>query len=188
MKKSGSGPIPPRRARFAEEYVIDFSATDAATRAGYATKYASRAGWVLLQDPRVQDAVREQIRARIERTQITQDQVLRALAAIVFFDPRKLFDADGRPKPISDLDDYTAAAISGVEVQETLGGENVTVRVKKYRVVDKNPALGNAMKHLGMLKENILVNGGDKPVEVSVQHSVTESLLDAIKARLRARR
>lgn len=39
--------LTPRQRRFAEEYIVDFNATAAAIRAGYATTYADRQGHLL---------------------------------------------------------------------------------------------------------------------------------------------
>lgn len=42
-----------RQRRFAEEYVIDYNATGAALRAGYASSYANRQGYQLMAHPDV---------------------------------------------------------------------------------------------------------------------------------------
>ncbi len=185
--------LTPRQAEFARQYLIDLSSANAAVRAGFAPKFAARQGYKLLQLPHVQDAIREQMEARNKRTQLDQDRVLRELAAIAFFDPRKLFDADGRPKPITELDDATAAALNGLDVQEVFegsGDDRVFVGyLKKYKVADKNTALANAMKHLGLLKDSLALTGPvGGPVEVSVKQEVSEALVTSLKAAIRARR
>jgi len=38
------------------------------------------------------------------------------------FDPRKTFDAHGKPKPITELEENEAAAIAGFEVHAELKG------------------------------------------------------------------
>ncbi|WP_310731021.1 terminase small subunit, partial [Burkholderia multivorans] len=107
-----------KHQRFVDEYLIDLNATKAAERAGYSKRTAGQIGFELLKKPEIAEAISEAMKAREQRTGITQDRVLRELARIAFFDPRKLFDADGRPLPISELDDDTAAAIAGLDVFE----------------------------------------------------------------------
>lgn len=182
--------LTPRQALFAQEYPVDFNATQAARRAGYASGTAVKIGHKLLLVEHVQAAIREQLEERTKRTHITQDRVLQELAALAFFDVRKLFAADGSPIPINELDDATAAAINGLDVLEQFegSGENrqFVGAVKKYRVTDKNTALSNVMKHLGMLKETLAVTGANGgAVELDVKQSVTLALSAAIKARLK---
>ncbi|WP_310715492.1 terminase small subunit, partial [Burkholderia multivorans] len=107
-----------KHQRFVDEYLIDLNATKAAERAGYSKRTAGQIGFELLKKPEIAEAISEAMKAREQRTGITQDRVLRELARIAFFDPRKLFDSDGRPLPISELDDDTAAAIAGLDVFE----------------------------------------------------------------------
>lgn len=183
----------PRQAVFCAEYITDFNATQAAIRAGYASKYAARVAYKMLLQPHIQEAVNREITARAKRTHITQDRVLRELAAVAFFDPRKLFAPDGSPLPINELDDATAAALGGLDVQEVFEGtgENRVFvgYVKKYKVTDKNAALGNAMKHLGMLKESLALSGPEGgPVEVNVKQAITTTLVANLKKVLHARR
>ena len=183
----------PRQAVFCAEYITDFNATQAAIRAGYASKYAARVAYKMLLQPHIQEAVNREITARAKRTHITQDRVLRELAAVAFFDPRKLFAPDGSPLPINELDDATAAALGGLDVQEVFegSGENRVFvgYVKKYKVADKNAALSNAMKHLGMLKESLALSGPDGgPVEVNVKQAITTTLVANLKKVLHARR
>lgn len=69
---------------FAEEYIIDFNATQAAIRAGYSTKTASSIGAENLRKPKIQELISEAIRDRIARTHITQERVVLELASVAF--------------------------------------------------------------------------------------------------------
>lgn len=75
-----------RQKAFAEEYIVDFNATQAAIRAGYSKKTAYSQGQRLLKNVEVQKRVTEAIQDRIRRTHITQDRVVLELAAIAFAD------------------------------------------------------------------------------------------------------
>ena len=52
-----------------------------------------------------------------ERAMLTKIDVLNELAKIAMFDIRNLYDDDGEMIPLHELDDATAACITGVEAQ-----------------------------------------------------------------------
>jgi phage terminase small subunit len=174
-----------KQQRFVDEYLVDLNATQAAIRAGYSKKTAHAIGEENLRKPEIQAALQERMKARQERTEITQDAVLKELARIAFFDPRKLFRPDGSPKPINELDDDTAAALAGMEVLEEFEGtgkDRVFIGyTKKYKIADKNSALTNAMRHLGMLNDKMQLTGKDGgPIQ---QSNVTpEQLAEAVRS------
>lgn len=181
-----------RRRRFAAEYIIDFNKTAAAVRAGYSPRSAYSRGSALCKMPDVQRYIQEEQEERARRIHVDADRTLRELARVAFFDARKLFNPDGSPKPIHKLDDDTAAAVSGLDVQEVYegsGADRVFVGyVKKYRISDKNAALTNCLKHLGLLKETVVhtdPNGG--PVAMTLTHDAAAALTEALKEKLRAR-
>ena len=113
-----------KQQRFVDEYLKDLNATQAAIRAGYSAKTAYAIAEKLLRKVEIQQAVQDAKKARSERTEINQDRVLQELARLAFFDPRKMFHGDGSPKAIHELDDDTAAAVSGL---------NVVVEHRKFR-------------------------------------------------------
>lgn len=117
-------------------------------------------------------ANKDKIRVRLDelknelksRNMITAERVMAEYAKLAFFDPRKLFNADGTPKNITELDDDTAAALAGLDVQDVYEGYGEDRRfigyTKKYKLSDKRAALDSIAKCLGMFKENVNVNGG----------------------------
>ena len=66
-----------KQKAFCEEYLIDLNATQAAIRAGYKEKTAAVTGSENLIKPNVQEYISFLQGKREERTQITQDDVLR---------------------------------------------------------------------------------------------------------------
>lgn len=163
-----------KQAAFVAEYLVDLNATQAAIRAGYSARTARQIGHRLLTEVDIQAAIAEAQKARSQRLEITADRVLLELARLAFFDPRKLLNADGTPKALHELDDDTAAAIAGLDVLEEFDGsgeDRVQIGVvKKYKIADKNTALTNAMRHLGMLRDKTELtgpNGG--PLQQNVQ-------------------
>jgi hypothetical protein len=76
---TAAGILTPKQRRFAEEYLVDLNATQAAIRAGYSAATAGQIGYENLTKPEVQVAVWQAQAARSERVKITQDDVLRGL-------------------------------------------------------------------------------------------------------------
>ena len=157
---------------FVDEYLKDLNATQAAIRAGYSAKTAYAIGDKLLKKTEVQQALTVAMSRREKRTHITQDRVLQELARLAFFDPRKMFHGDGSPKAIHELDDDTAAAISGLDVVNVGNSEIGIGQVLKYKIADKGAALANAMRHLGMFTDKL---------DVSITGALAERLARAKK-------
>lgn len=174
-----------KQRRFVEEYLVDLNATEAARRAGYKGNEATLAsvGSENLGKPYISSFIQEEMARRSERTQITQDRVLQEIARIAFLDPRKLFDKEGKPIPISDLDDDTAAAIAGLDVLEQYEGSGQDRQfvgyVKKIKLCDKNSALEKLCRHLGMFNDKLKLQG-DKDNPVKVVHESVETYLQEL--------
>ena len=147
--------LTPKQKAFVSEYLIDLNATQAAIRAGYSPKTANEQGARLLANVSIAQTIQKAMQDREQRTEITQDRVLQEYARLAFYDPRKLFQPDGTPKPIETLDDDTAAALAGLEVREEFEGTGqdrvFTGYTKKYKLANKLGALDSLAKHLGML-------------------------------------
>ena len=136
-----------KQKRFVSEYLVDLNATRAAERAGYKDPNKGRQ---LVTKSNVSEAIQKAMQKREQRTEITQDMVIAELAKLGFFDIRKLFDKDGKPLDISKLDDDTAAALVGLDVQDVADGDgNYVGFLKKYKMADKIKALELIGKHLG---------------------------------------
>lgn len=76
---------------------------------------------------------------------VTKESLVAQLARIALFDPGRLFDEEGTPLPITDLDPDTRVALAGLDVNELYSGSGdsrVQVGVmKKYRITDKLKAI-----------------------------------------------
>lgn len=143
---------------FVAEYLKDRNGTQAAIRAGYSAKTAQQQSSDLLLKPLVRAAIEAVVVKAEAKAELTVERTLREVARLAFFDPRKLLNPDGSPKPINELDDDTAAGIAGMDIQEQYegsGADRVFVGyVKKYKIADKNAALEKAMKHLGQYERD----------------------------------
>lgn len=175
-----------KQRRFVEEYLVDLNATQAAVRAGYSQKTAGQIGGENLEKPEIAAAIQDAQARRSERTEITQDMVLRELAKIGFADIRKvvrwsnteLQTAETEDGPITvpyhglmltsadEIDDDTAAAISEI----SQGKEGLKVKFH-----DKKGALVDIGRHLGMFKDRLEHSGPDGgPI------SVTPTLIELV--------
>jgi phage terminase small subunit len=147
-----------KQLQFVKEYVKDRNGTQAAIRAGYSEKTAYSIAANLLRKVEVVSAIEEQTAAIEKAATITPARVMQEYARIAFFDPRKLFDDDGTPKAVTDLDDDTAAAVSGIEIV-TIGNSEIGVgQVRKYRIADKKGALDSVAKILGMMTDKTKID------------------------------
>lgn len=166
-----------KQTRFVEEYLIDLNATQAAIRAGYSAETARAIGCENLTKPNIAQAIADAQMERSRRTEITQDRVLAELAKIGFADMRKLlkwtgnnpqFDPDDAETTgevsisvanfvqlfdSDELDDNIVGAIA--EISQTKDG------ALKVKLHDKQAALVNIGKHLGMFKERVEHTGRD---------------------------
>lgn len=145
--------LTPKQERFVQEYLVDLNATAAAKRAGYNEKTAYSMGQRLLKNVEVQSSIQEAQKSLRNRTEITQEMVIRETAKLAFFDVRKMFDKDGKPLDISQLDDDTAAALVGLDVQDVYNFSEDEKQfigyVKKYKMADKLKALELLGKRFG---------------------------------------
>ena len=142
-----------KQKRFVAEYLVDLNATQAAIRAGYSQNTARAIGCENLTKPDIQQAIQEERAKLSKRTEITQERVLQEYARIAFFDPRKMFDKEGNPLNVNELDDDTAAAVAGLEVVREFDEDTgVTSFTKKYKITNKLGALDSIAKHLGMFE------------------------------------
>lgn len=155
----------PKQAKFVAEYLISGNATQAALAAGYSPKTAHVIGQENLKKPVIASLLQvknTEIAARqderLAAMELTKERVQREIARIAFFDARKMFDKDGNPLAITELDDDTAACIVGLDVLEEwegVGENRVLVgHVKKYKIANKNVALDQASKILGMYEKD----------------------------------
>ncbi len=155
----------PKQAKFVAKYLIPGNATQAALAAGYSPKTAHVIGQENLKKPVIASllaAKNTEIAARqderLAAMELTKERVQREIARIAFFDARKMFDKDGNPLAITDLDDDTAACIVGLDVLEEWAGtgeDRVLIgHVKKYKIANKNVALDQASKILGMYEKD----------------------------------
>lgn len=72
-----------RQRKFCDEYLVDLNATQAAIRAGYSENYANTNAAKLLQNTTIAEKIQKRKQDRIDRTEITQDFVLKELVDLL---------------------------------------------------------------------------------------------------------
>jgi phage terminase small subunit len=149
---------------FVAEYLVSLDATSAAIKAGYSQKSAQSLGCQLLKHPKVSAEIAKKTGKRLNRLEITADLVLQELAKLAFLDPRKFYREDGSLKSIPELDDESAAALAGMEVEEAYehfgkGQAKPTGVIKKIKFADKGQNLERLGRHLKLFTDKLEVTG-----------------------------
>lgn len=142
-----------KQKRFVTEYLVDLNATAAAKRAGYNEKTAYSIGQENLKKPEIQAALKKAMERREKRTEITQDSVLKELAAIGFSNAADFVKVSGGTVKITDTD------LIEKEKLPALAGVKETQNGIEIKLHDKVKALELIGKHLGMFDGS----GGARP-------------------------
>jgi phage terminase small subunit len=203
--------LTPKQEAFCQKYIELGNASEAYRVAYDAARMKADTVHVkaceLLKNGKVAVRVEELQAALRRRHEVTVDRVMREYARLAFLDIRKAFDAEGNLKPVHELDDDTAAAIAGLEVEELRvpgvadqtqepqghGGSlqrsragTFAGRLKKVKLADKKGALDSLAKHLGMFTDKVEVTGKGGKDLLPARPPTDEELADAV-ARLDAR-
>ena len=152
-----------KQQRFVDEYLIDLNATQAAIRVGYSKKTADQQASRLLTNIKVREYLAQRQADRANRTEITQDKVLKELAKIGFSDIRKIVRwgetqvrmVDGEDDGPEDMVPYHGLAlIDSTEIDDNTAGAIAEVSQGrdglKVKLHDKKGALVDIGRHLGM--------------------------------------
>lgn len=136
-----------KQEAFCREYLVDFNATQAALRAGYAKKSARQQAADLLSKPNIAARLQVLMEERNKRVDVDADWVLRRLVMIASADLRTILDEQGNVLPPDMWPDEVAAAVEGIEVSE-IGHEGQSIGlVKKIRRASVLKALELAGRH-----------------------------------------
>lgn len=163
-----------KQEMFVSEYLKDLNATQAAIRAGYSDKSASRIGVELLNKTQVAAAIAESKAKRLEETKVDANYVLKRLIEIDEMDVCDILDNVGNFKPIIEWPKCWRRTISGLDIQELMVGEVETV-MRKIKWPDK-------VKNLELLGKHIDVQAFKEQKELSGNIAVShEQMLDQLK-------
>lgn len=99
------------------------------------------------------------------RNEVTVERVLQERARLAFHDVRKFFNEDGTLKAIHELDDDTAAALAGMEIDSIGVKGKPIIRTAKIKLADKDKSLTALEKHLGMYSDD---DGKSSPLNIVI--------------------
>jgi phage terminase small subunit len=155
-----------RYEKFACEYAIDRNGTRAAIAAGYSERSAAQQASELLRIPKVRALIDGHVSRLAEKADLKAERVIRGLCCSAFFDPRKLFNADGSLKQVAELDDETAGALAGMEVEKLYehfgkGNAKEVGTITKIKFKDSIRALELLGKHFKMFMDRTEVNASE---------------------------
>lgn len=147
---------------FVAEYLKDRNATQAAIRAGYSKIAAGQVGYATLKRPQVRaaiDAANDELMEQAKRIAgLTLERLTLEVARGAFFDLRRLVHEDGTPKDLHELDEDTASAIAGIDIEELFAGKGEdrshVGRIRKYKLVDRRAYVDMGLKVIGGYKED----------------------------------
>ncbi len=141
-------------------------------------RYSNIVNWIYESEER-----KKSYEAALEaRGEYVAQEILAELKKLGFSDIRKLFNDDGSIKEVSQLDDDTAAAIAGIEIQEEVcdkDGKTVVPRTRKIKVVDKLKAIEMLGRNLKMFTDKV-EHSGKVSLEDLVNGSMKEPEADAV--------
>lgn len=144
---------------FVSAYIVSLNATKAAIAAGYSEKRAAVAGAELVRNRKVSELIAKKTQKVCEKFDVSAEKVLQEISKLAFFDPRKLFNADGSPKGIHELDDETAAAVAGLDVSEIYNDKGPIGLLKKYKLADKGQNLERLGRYLKLFTDKMEHSG-----------------------------
>lgn len=153
----------PKQARFVAEYLKDLNGKQAAIRAGYRPSRAEGTASELLANRKVSEAVAAAQAEQVSACKLTAADTLEAIRRQVVGDIRQLFDADGNPRPITDLSAEDAALIAGFEVviKNAAAGDGHTDRVLKIKLKDQSRYVEMAAKYFALLTDRVRLDNVD---------------------------
>lgn len=141
-----------KQQRFVEEYLIDLNATQAAIRAGYSVDTARAIGCENLAKPDIADAIASRRAELSEHVGVSQQQIVSEFMRMGFYDPASIAGQPmSGPEDIAALPEEVRRAIVGWGWDRA---GNFTVKL-----ADKNAALVNLGRHLGMFTDKVEQSG-----------------------------
>ena len=170
------GVLTNKQKLFVDEYLKDLNATQAAIRAGYKEKCAKEIGYENLTKPHIQEEISKRMKKREERTEITQDMIIKELSKIAFSNATDYVTVETKPLKVLKRDPETNEekyVDSDVMYQDIIIKDTKdmtddqkaaigSIKHTKYGVaidsLNKIEALHLLGQHLGMFKANQPIN------------------------------
>lgn len=185
--------LTPKQKLFVQEYLIDLNATQAAIRAGYSEKTAAVIGAENLIKPNIAASIQKAMNSREQRTEITQDKVLKELAKIAFSNgsdfakvktemhKKRLWDDEAEEYVEKEVEEQFVELIDTDKLPPEKKAAIAEISEGKFGITvkacDKVKALELIGKHLGMFKDKVELSGD---VNNPYEGLTTEQLLKLV--------
>lgn len=178
--------LTPRQALFVEEYLRDRNGTQAAIRAGFSAKSASKTAWELLNRPQfrsVQEAIQERTRDLARTTGPLQEALRRKWASIALGRPKDILPPEGEEawtmEALRELPDEVWDQIQ--TIRQTTYTDHEGRDVTKIEIKFINPLVAGKLlgTHLGMLKTQVDVSGS---IDLEGASAELSGALDRLRA------
>lgn len=164
--------LTPNQKIFVDEYLIDLNATRAYKAAYKSCKKDETAranGSRLLTNANIKYYINERMKEREKRTEITQDRVLKELAKIGFADIKDYLEYK-TAKTIVEYDEDGESVIDYKQIIDVIDSKYVDTSIIqevsiskdgtfKFKLYDKQKALVDIGKHLGMFVDKVEHSG-----------------------------
>lgn len=162
--------LSPKEQIFIREVLRTGNATRAVVLAGYSAATASVTGSKLLRKAKVAAELAKVREKLLQKIEIDAEKVLQGIAQVAFFDVRKFFSADGSLKAISDLDQATAFALKGLDVEKLFhhfgkGQAEEKGTITKVRFADRLEALELLGRHLKLFTDKLEITDSQAIVQ-----------------------
>ena len=102
----------------------------------------------LLNDHKITTRLNELRNAQQKRFELTSDDLIRQLGAILLYDPLDVWDANGNVRPLNEIPKELRVLINGVKRKDTYG--EVSSEEVEYKMACKDKARLTLMKQKGM--------------------------------------
>ena len=195
MAKAAKDPVTgvtPQQERFAFEFATTGRLTIAYRRAYDAKSMKDetcrREAQGLLANPFIAPRVEHYRRIAEAKMEVSVQRIAQEVARIAFFDMRNLVDDEGNAIALQDLDEDTARALNGMDIEELYEGKGKDReqigRVKKYKHVQKIEALRLLAQWKKMLIDRSEVGKPgefEKLTDAEVEQQAKEAVAAAVK-------
>lgn len=133
---------------FCHEFVKDYCGAQAAVRAGYSKASRRTRGSEVLALPKVRKYIAQLHQENLRLLELDHGKILAQYAAMAFYDPRDLYDEDGKMYPPHKLPESIARCVE--EIKYDRDG-NFT----GYKLAGRQGALDSLSKILDMMREKV---------------------------------
>jgi phage terminase small subunit len=166
------GKLSLRELTFANEYIVDKNATQAAIRAGYSEKTANEQGCQLLARLSIRGEVYRLLKEQFIRINLKSDAILSELYHLAKYNIGDAFTHEGKLKPIHEIPRDLLKAVQAIDFEDG--------KVTKLRFASKEKANELLGKHLKLFTELHSIVGN-----VTHHHKITlEEVTDEHKRRV----